>query len=128
MDYTPHFTVGNMKRSLDVVAATGDKIVALWADPYVYLIERWRDTGEADEIVSRLYLLLLLRILRKLIMCLEEILQEGFSSGLLVAQSDEPSLVQVYIASCIEYGIYSISCPRSYEYLSPPRPSQETMY
>jgi hypothetical protein len=37
MDYTPHFTVGNMKRSLDVVAATGDKIVALWADPYVFL-------------------------------------------------------------------------------------------
>jgi hypothetical protein len=37
MDYTPHFTVGNMKRSLDVVAATGDKIVALWADPYVLL-------------------------------------------------------------------------------------------
>jgi hypothetical protein len=28
----PHFTVGNMKRRLDVVAATGDKIVSLWAD------------------------------------------------------------------------------------------------
>ena len=32
MDYMPHFTVGNMKRSLDVVAATGDKIVNLWTD------------------------------------------------------------------------------------------------
>lgn len=33
MDYIPHFTVGNMKRSLDVIAGTGDKIVSLWADP-----------------------------------------------------------------------------------------------
>lgn len=33
MDHIPHFTVGNMKRSLDVVAATGEKIVSLWADP-----------------------------------------------------------------------------------------------
>lgn len=33
MDFMPHFTVGNMKRSLDVVAATGEKIVSLWADP-----------------------------------------------------------------------------------------------
>ena len=33
MDYTPHFTVGNMKRTLDVVAGTGEKIVSLWADP-----------------------------------------------------------------------------------------------
>lgn len=32
MDYMPHFTVGNMKRTLDVVTATGDKIVQLWAD------------------------------------------------------------------------------------------------
>ena len=32
MDYIPHFTVGNMKRSLDVVACTGDKIVNLWTD------------------------------------------------------------------------------------------------
>lgn len=32
MDYAPHFTVGNMKRSLDVVAATGEKIVSLWTD------------------------------------------------------------------------------------------------
>ncbi len=32
MDYIPHFTVGNMKRSLDVVASTGDKIVSLWTD------------------------------------------------------------------------------------------------
>ena len=31
-DYMPHFTVGNMKRNLDVVAATGDKIVSLWTD------------------------------------------------------------------------------------------------
>ncbi|WVR00348.1 hypothetical protein IAU59_007491 [Kwoniella sp. CBS 9459] len=30
MDYMPHFTVGNMKRSLDVVAASGEKIVSLW--------------------------------------------------------------------------------------------------
>ncbi|WWC91567.1 uncharacterized protein L201_006513 [Kwoniella dendrophila CBS 6074] len=30
MDYIPHFTVGNMKRSLDVVAANGDKICQLW--------------------------------------------------------------------------------------------------
>jgi hypothetical protein len=47
MDYTPHFTVGNMKRSLDVVAATGDKIVALWADPYVFLcsIVWMKETG-----------------------------------------------------------------------------------
>jgi hypothetical protein len=33
MDYMPHFTVGNMKRTLDVVAANGEKIVGLWADP-----------------------------------------------------------------------------------------------
>ncbi|KAL7418571.1 hypothetical protein Q5752_007029 [Cryptotrichosporon argae] len=33
MNHVPHFTVGNMKRTLDVVAATGDKIVSLWADP-----------------------------------------------------------------------------------------------
>ena len=32
MDYIPFFTVGNMKRSLDVVACTGDKIVSLWTD------------------------------------------------------------------------------------------------
>ena len=32
MDFMPHFTVGNMKRSLDVVACTGDKIVNLWTD------------------------------------------------------------------------------------------------
>lgn len=32
MDYMPHFTVGNMKRTLDVVSATGEKIVALWTD------------------------------------------------------------------------------------------------
>ena len=63
----------------------------------------------ADEIASRLYPLLLLRILRKLIMCLEEILQEGFSSGLQAAQGDGPSTVQVYIASCFKYGIYSLS-------------------
>lgn len=31
-DYMPHFTVGNMKRTLDVYAATGDKIVGLWAE------------------------------------------------------------------------------------------------
>lgn len=31
-DYMPHFTVGNMKRRLDVIAATGDKIVSLWTD------------------------------------------------------------------------------------------------
>lgn len=31
-EYMPHFTVGNMKRSLDVVAASGDKIVQLWTD------------------------------------------------------------------------------------------------
>ncbi|WWC64442.1 uncharacterized protein I303_107052 [Kwoniella dejecticola CBS 10117] len=30
MDYMPHFTVGNMKRSLDVVCASGEKIVQLW--------------------------------------------------------------------------------------------------
>ncbi|WWC71881.1 uncharacterized protein I206_105840 [Kwoniella pini CBS 10737] len=30
MDYMPHFTVGNMKRSLDVVAASGEKICQLW--------------------------------------------------------------------------------------------------
>ncbi|RXK39424.1 WD-repeat protein [Tremella mesenterica] len=33
MDFIPHFTVGNMKRSLDVITATGEKIVSLWADP-----------------------------------------------------------------------------------------------
>jgi len=59
----------------------------------------------ADEIVSRLYLLLRLRILRKLIMCLEETLQEGFSSGLQAVQSDETNLVKVYIASCFKYDI-----------------------
>lgn len=31
-EYMPHFTIGNMKRNLDVIAATGDKIVSLWAD------------------------------------------------------------------------------------------------
>ncbi|OCF40777.1 WD repeat-containing protein [Kwoniella heveanensis CBS 569] len=30
MDYMPHFTVGNMKRSLDVIAASGEKIVSVW--------------------------------------------------------------------------------------------------
>ena len=50
MEYVPHFTVslthlhspmadewkvGNMKRSLDVITATGDKIVSLWTDVYV---------------------------------------------------------------------------------------------
>ncbi|WWD19513.1 hypothetical protein CI109_103974 [Kwoniella shandongensis] len=30
MDYMPHFTVGNMKRSLDVVSASGEKIISLW--------------------------------------------------------------------------------------------------
>jgi len=59
----------------------------------------------ADEIGSRLSPLLLLRILRKSIMCLEETLQEGFSSGLLVAQSDVSRTVQVYIASCFKYDI-----------------------
>jgi hypothetical protein len=69
------------------------------------LVVARRRRDVADEIGSRLYLLLRLRILRRLIMCLEEILQEGFSSGLLVAQSDEPSLVQVYFASCFKYDI-----------------------
>ncbi|KAK8853099.1 hypothetical protein IAR55_003800 [Kwoniella newhampshirensis] len=32
MDYMPHFTVGNMKRSLDVIAASGEKIVSVWND------------------------------------------------------------------------------------------------
>ncbi|WVO12493.1 hypothetical protein L204_100093 [Cryptococcus depauperatus] len=32
MDYMPHFTVGNMKRTLDVVSASGEKICALWTD------------------------------------------------------------------------------------------------
>lgn len=32
MEYMPHFTVGNMKRTLDVVSATGEKIVGLWTD------------------------------------------------------------------------------------------------
>jgi hypothetical protein len=32
MDYMPHFTVGNMKRSLDVVAAGGEKVVSLWTE------------------------------------------------------------------------------------------------
>lgn len=36
-EYMPHFTVGNMKRRLDVIAATGDKIVSLWTDGYVQL-------------------------------------------------------------------------------------------
>lgn len=36
MDYMPHFTVGNMKRTLDVVSATGEKIVALWTDEWVF--------------------------------------------------------------------------------------------
>jgi hypothetical protein len=40
MDYTPHFTVGNMKRTLDVFAGTGEKIVGLWADPYVPSFQR----------------------------------------------------------------------------------------
>lgn len=31
-EYMPHFTVGNMKRSLDVVSASGDKICQLWTD------------------------------------------------------------------------------------------------
>ncbi|WVR07792.1 hypothetical protein IAU60_004835 [Kwoniella sp. DSM 27419] len=30
MNYTPHFTVGNMKRTLDVISASGEKIVSLW--------------------------------------------------------------------------------------------------
>ncbi|WRT70364.1 uncharacterized protein IL334_007362 [Kwoniella shivajii] len=30
MDYMPHFTVGNMKRTLDVVTANGEKVVQLW--------------------------------------------------------------------------------------------------
>jgi hypothetical protein len=59
----------------------------------------------ADEIGLRLFLLLLLRILRKLIMSLGEILRVGFNSGLLVAQSDAPHLVKVYTASCFKYGI-----------------------
>jgi hypothetical protein len=32
MDYAPHFTVGNMKRHLDVMSAKGEKIVSLWSD------------------------------------------------------------------------------------------------
>lgn len=36
MEYMPHFTVGNMKRTLDVVSATGEKIVALWTDEWVF--------------------------------------------------------------------------------------------
>lgn len=32
MDYAPHFTVGNMKRSLDVISGNGEKIVSLWTD------------------------------------------------------------------------------------------------
>lgn len=32
MDYAPHFTVGNMKRSLDVFSANGEKIVSLYTD------------------------------------------------------------------------------------------------
>jgi hypothetical protein len=31
-DVAPFFTVGNMKRSLDVVAGTGEKICSLWTD------------------------------------------------------------------------------------------------
>lgn len=29
-DFTPHFSVGNMKRRLDVFAAGGERIVSLW--------------------------------------------------------------------------------------------------
>lgn len=36
MEYMPHFTVGSMKRTLDVVSATGEKIVALWTDEWVF--------------------------------------------------------------------------------------------
>jgi hypothetical protein len=32
MDVMPHYTVGNMKRTLDVVAGTGEKICSLWTD------------------------------------------------------------------------------------------------
>ncbi|WVQ84906.1 hypothetical protein IAT38_007069 [Cryptococcus sp. DSM 104549] len=32
MDYMPHFTVGNMKRRLDVISANGDRIAGLWTD------------------------------------------------------------------------------------------------
>lgn len=35
MDTMPHFTVGNMRRTLDVFAHTGEKIVGLWEDGYV---------------------------------------------------------------------------------------------
>ncbi|WOO80271.1 DNA damage-binding protein CMR1 [Vanrija pseudolonga] len=31
-EYMPHFTVGNMKRTLDVFTATGERIAALWTD------------------------------------------------------------------------------------------------
>lgn len=31
-DYYPHFTVGNMKRSLDVIGMGGEKIASLWTD------------------------------------------------------------------------------------------------
>ncbi|KAL1412140.1 hypothetical protein Q8F55_003143 [Vanrija albida] len=31
-DYMPHFTVGNMKRTLDVFTATGERVAALWTD------------------------------------------------------------------------------------------------
>lgn len=34
-EYMPHFTVGNMKRTLDVFTATGERIAALWTDGWV---------------------------------------------------------------------------------------------
>jgi len=86
MDYTPHFTVGNMKRTLDVFAGTGEKIVGLWADPYVLLLSQYRDG--LTRVGSRLFLLLLLLILDGSIMCLEETHRGGFNIGLLATQSE----------------------------------------
>jgi len=86
MDYTPHFTVGNMKRTLDVFAGTGEKIVGLWADPYVLLLSQERDG--LTRVGSRLFLLLLLPILDGSIMCLGEIRRAEYNIGLLATQSE----------------------------------------
>lgn len=99
MDYTPHFTVGNMKRTLDVVAATGEKIVALWADPYVFALKEGysQERSKTDEIGLRLFLLLRLRIHRKWTMCLEATPRGGSSSGLLATQNRVPGRLLQYL-------------------------------
>ena len=63
-----------------------------------FLVYLW--TGDAaDEIGLRLYLLSLLRILRRLIMSLEETLRVGFNSGLQVTPRNILFNVPILLAS-----------------------------